>query len=114
MLWEWTEALGRGSERCGSSRRVELQLAARGHWRGGAEARVHATSGCCADGEERRAAARLLWRRTKLAELQALLDAHKAAGIDPLYPYVVEMPVGIDKSLEKHFESGDEYIYWPN
>ena len=45
---------------------------------------------------------------------QALLDAHKAAGIDPLYPYVVEMPVGIDKSLEKHFESGDEYIYWPN
>ena len=53
-------------------------------------------------------------RPDKLAELQALLDAHKAAGIDPLYPYVVEMPVGIDKSLEKHFESGDEYIYWPN
>jgi uncharacterized sulfatase len=53
-------------------------------------------------------------RPDKLVELKALLDAHKAAGIDPLYPYVVEMPVGIDKSLEKHFESGDEYIYWPN
>jgi uncharacterized sulfatase len=50
----------------------------------------------------------------KLAELRALLAAHKASAVKPLYPYVAELPVGVDKSLAERFEVGDEYIYWPN
>ena len=50
----------------------------------------------------------------KLSELQALLDAHKASARKPLYPYLAEMPVAVDKSLSERFETGDEYIYWPN
>jgi uncharacterized sulfatase len=53
-------------------------------------------------------------RADKLGELKALLDAHRASARKPLYPYVAEMPVAIDKTLAERFESGDEYIYWPN
>ncbi len=53
-------------------------------------------------------------RPDKLNELKALLDAHRASGRKPLYPYVAELPVAIDKTLVERFESGDEYIYWPN
>ncbi|MCX2980918.1 sulfatase [Halieaceae bacterium IMCC14734] len=53
-------------------------------------------------------------RADKVAELGALLDAHKASARPPLYPYVAEMPVAIDKSLADPFLEGDEYIYWPN
>jgi uncharacterized sulfatase len=50
----------------------------------------------------------------KLAELEALLAAHKASGREPLYPSVGEMTVAVDKTLAEEFEDGDEYIYWPN
>ena len=50
----------------------------------------------------------------KLAELQALLDQHKTSARDQLYPFVAEMPVAVDKSLNEPFVAGDEYIYWPN
>jgi len=50
----------------------------------------------------------------KLAELQALLTEHKASARDPLYPFVAEMPVAVDKTLVTKFVDGDEYIYWPN
>ena len=53
-------------------------------------------------------------RVDKLNELQALLDKHKASARAPLYPFVVEMPVAIDKTRADYFEAGDEYIYWPN
>ncbi len=54
-------------------------------------------------------------RSAKLDELQALLDAHQAsAERKPLYPFVAEMPVAIDKTLVERFQDGDEYIYWPN
>ena len=53
-------------------------------------------------------------RSDKHTELMALLDAHQASARAPLYPYTVEMPVAIDKSLALRFEQGDEYIYWPN
>ena len=46
--------------------------------------------------------------------LQALLDAHRDSARKPLYPYVVEMPVAIDKTRAEYFEPPDEYIYWPN
>jgi arylsulfatase A-like enzyme len=53
-------------------------------------------------------------RTDKLNELKALLDAHEASARKPLYPFVAELPVAIDKTLAEYFESGDEYIYWPN
>lgn len=53
-------------------------------------------------------------RGDKLGELKALLDAHQASARKPLYPFVAEMPVAVDKTLAEHFESGDEYVYWPN
>jgi len=53
-------------------------------------------------------------RTDKLQELQALLAAHKASARKPLYPFVAEMPVAVDKTLAERFQDGDEYIYWPN
>ena len=53
-------------------------------------------------------------RTDKRDELMALLDAHRASARKPLYPYVVEMPIAVDKTLAEPFEAGDEYIYWPN
>jgi arylsulfatase A-like enzyme len=50
----------------------------------------------------------------KLAQLKALLDAHKATARKPLYPYIMEAPVAVDKTRAEGFEAGDEYIYWPN
>jgi uncharacterized sulfatase len=50
----------------------------------------------------------------KRDELMALLDAHQADARPPLYPYTLESPITIDKSLAESFEPGDEYVYWPN
>ena len=50
----------------------------------------------------------------KVAELQALIDAHWANARPPLYPYTVESPIMIDKTAADRFETGDEYVYWPN
>ncbi len=50
----------------------------------------------------------------KLAELRALLAAHRASARPPLYPYVAELPVAVDKTLAERFMPGDEYVYWPN
>ena len=50
----------------------------------------------------------------KLTVLQALLAAHKASAREPLYPFLAELPVAVDKSLAERFEAGDEYIFWPN
>lgn len=53
-------------------------------------------------------------RADKVAELLALLDAHKSGGRPPLHPPEAEMAITIDKTLVEPFEQGDEYIYWPN
>ena len=53
-------------------------------------------------------------RPDKLAELMALLDAHRANARPPLYPAAIEAAVAIDKTLAEPFEDGDEYIYSPN
>jgi len=50
----------------------------------------------------------------KLSELQALLEEHKASAREPLYPYLAELPVAVDKSLADRFVDGDEFVYWPN
>lgn len=49
-----------------------------------------------------------------LARLKGLLDEHAASGRKPIYPYTLEAPVAVDKTLAEDFLPGDEYIYWPN
>jgi uncharacterized sulfatase len=50
----------------------------------------------------------------KVADLQALLDAHNAQQVEPIWPYVLEDYVTIDKTDEDDLLPEDEYIYWPN
>lgn len=50
----------------------------------------------------------------KLAELQALIDAHWKDARQPLYPYTIESPIKIDHTLADPYVEGEEYIYWPN
>ena len=50
----------------------------------------------------------------RLAELEALLDAHNAEQADPMWPSVTQSPQLIDKHGGQAYEAGDEYIYWPN
>ncbi|MBD3647360.1 MAG: sulfatase-like hydrolase/transferase [Pseudomonadales bacterium] len=50
----------------------------------------------------------------KVAELQALLDAHNAEQAEPLWPSVLNAPQLIDKHGGQEYKEGDEYIYWPN
>jgi len=49
-----------------------------------------------------------------VAELAAVLAAHRSGAREPLYPYVVESPVAIDRTRAERVEPGDEFIYWPN
>ena len=50
----------------------------------------------------------------KVAELQALLEAHHAASVGPLYQHTVESPIAIDKTLADARTKDDEFIIWPN
>lgn len=50
----------------------------------------------------------------KLAELQALIDAHWKDAREPLYPYTIESPIKIDHTLADPYVECEEYIYWPN
>lgn len=50
----------------------------------------------------------------KLAELQALIDAHWKDAREPLYPYTIESPIKIDSTLADTYVKGEEYIFWPN
>jgi uncharacterized sulfatase len=49
-----------------------------------------------------------------VARLKGLLAEHAASGREPIYPYTLEAPVAVDKTLADEFLPGDEYIYWPN
>jgi arylsulfatase A-like enzyme len=49
-----------------------------------------------------------------LAELRGLLDTHRDQGRGPLYPFTLQAPVAVDKTINEYVEPGDEYIYWPN
>lgn len=50
----------------------------------------------------------------KVAELEALLAAHNAEQVAPMWPSVVQQAQLIDKPGGVPYEQGDEYIYWPN
>jgi uncharacterized sulfatase len=53
-------------------------------------------------------------RPEKVAELRALLDAHDAEQVPPLWSSFAEMPVAIDKTLAEPEREDDEVIWWPN
>ena len=53
-------------------------------------------------------------RPGKLAELMAMLEAHEAGRVPPLYPYTLESPIQIDKTLADEPAPDDEYVWWPN
>ena len=50
----------------------------------------------------------------KLAELTALLEAHQDGRTPSLYPYSMEVPLQIDKTLADTPEADDEVAWWPN
>lgn len=53
-------------------------------------------------------------RTDKMDELSALLEAHHADSVGPLYAHKIESPIAIDKVTFEKSEEGDEYIIWPN
>ncbi len=53
-------------------------------------------------------------RPEKVAELQALIDAHQADAVGPLYDHTLESPIAIDKTLADARTEEDAYIIWPN
>ena len=53
-------------------------------------------------------------RPDKLAELQALLAAHHADAVPPLYEHTIESPIAVDKTRAETVTDADEYIIWPN
>lgn len=53
-------------------------------------------------------------RRDKVAELQALLTAHHAESVGPLYPHKIVSPIRIDKTNADPFRDEDAYVMWPN
>ena len=50
----------------------------------------------------------------KLAELMGLLEKHQAGRAPSLYPYSMEVPIQIDKTLADEAEADDEVAWWPN
>jgi arylsulfatase A-like enzyme len=50
----------------------------------------------------------------KLAELTALLEKHQAGRTPSLYPYSLESPIQIDKTLADEPAADDEVAWWPN
>ncbi len=50
----------------------------------------------------------------KVSELHALLAAHNAEQVPPLWESFAEMPIAIDKTLAEPEEPDDEVIWWPN
>ncbi len=50
----------------------------------------------------------------KLAELQALLDAHNRNARPPLYASTTDIPVAIDKTGATKVTAEDEIVWWPN
>lgn len=53
-------------------------------------------------------------RPEKLAELQALLDAHQADSVGPLYEHSLESAVAIDKTPVEGIVDSDEYVISAN
>lgn len=53
-------------------------------------------------------------RPEKVENLKALLTAHYADAVKPLYPHKITSPILIDKTLDQMPTAQDEYVIWPN
>ena len=53
-------------------------------------------------------------RSEKTAELLAILDAHMADSVGPLYPHTLTSAIVIDKTLTQPLDETDEYVLWRN
>jgi arylsulfatase A-like enzyme len=49
----------------------------------------------------------------KVEELKAAIAEHRRGAKTALYPFVGQIPVAIDKTLEQKSTQADEFIYWP-
>lgn len=50
----------------------------------------------------------------KVAELKALITAHYADAVEPLYPHKITSPILIDKTVDQLPTAQDEFVIWPN
>lgn len=50
----------------------------------------------------------------RVQQMLAMLDRHNAAQRPPAWPALLEAPILIDKTLKQEFNTGDEFVYWPN
>lgn len=50
----------------------------------------------------------------RVARMRALLARHEEGRRPPLYPYTLEAPIAVDRTLADRVGSRDEVIYWPN
>jgi hypothetical protein len=46
--------------------------------------------------------------------MQALLKAHNAQSVKPLWPSLLQGPITIDQPSGRPTKPGDEYILWDN
>ena len=50
----------------------------------------------------------------KVAELKKLLEQFQGEQVQPLWASLIEIPIGIDKTLKQPLLLGDDHAYWPN
>ena len=50
----------------------------------------------------------------KVAELKQLLEQFQREQAQPLWASLIEVPVGIDKTMKQPLVVGDDVVYWPN
>jgi arylsulfatase A-like enzyme len=50
----------------------------------------------------------------KVAELKQLLEQFQREQAKPLWASLIEVPVGIDKTMKQPLVAGDDVVYWPN
>lgn len=50
----------------------------------------------------------------RVEQMRALLDRHREGARPALYPFVIEGPIAVDRTLAERAETDDEIIYWPN
>jgi len=50
----------------------------------------------------------------KVAELKQRLEQFQREQAQPLWASLIEVPVGIDKTMKQPLVVGDDVVYWPN
>lgn len=53
-------------------------------------------------------------RPDQVTRLTGMLDRHQSKGRSPLYPYMLQVPISIDRTMAERHQPGDEMVYVPN